>query len=70
MNGIVFRTSSLTWCPDTYLTALGIVLTLIYAEGLLFRPRRRIARLGVDSPAVLILYGPGMIGLFTVSNMR
>jgi Ca2+/H+ antiporter len=31
---------------DIYLTALGIVLTLIYAAGLLFRPRRRIARGG------------------------
>ena len=55
---------------DIYLTALGIVLTLIYAAGLLFRPRRRIARLGVDSLAVVILYGLGMVGLFTVSNMR
>jgi cation:H+ antiporter len=55
---------------DIYLTALGIVLTLIYAAGLLFRPRRRIARLGVDSLAVVILYGLGMLGLFTVSNMR
>jgi cation:H+ antiporter len=52
------------------MSALGIVLTLIYAAGLLFRPRRRIARLGVDSLAVLTLYGLGMIGLFTVSNMR
>jgi NAD(P)H dehydrogenase (quinone) len=50
--------------------ALGIVLTLIYAAGLLFRPRRRVARLGVDSLAVVILYGLGMLGLFTVSNMR
>jgi cation:H+ antiporter len=55
---------------DIYLTALGIVLTLIYAVGLLFRPRRRIARPGVDSLAVLTMYGRGMIGLFTVSNMR
>jgi cation:H+ antiporter len=70
VNGIVFRTSSLTWCPDIYLTTLGIVLTLIYAAGLVFRPCRRIARLGGDSLAVLILYGLGMIGLFTVSNMR
>jgi cation:H+ antiporter len=54
---------------DIYLTALGIALTLMYAAGLLFRPRRRIARLGVDSLAVVILYGLGMIGLFTVSNM-
>jgi cation:H+ antiporter len=46
------------------------VLTLVYAAGLVFRPRRRIARLGVDSLAVVILYGLGMVGLFTVSNMR
>jgi cation:H+ antiporter len=38
--------------------------------GLLFRPRRRIARLGVDSLAVLFVYSVGMVGLFTVSNMR
>jgi hypothetical protein len=41
---------------DIDLTALAIVLTLVYAVGLLFRPRRRIARMGVDSVAVLILY--------------
>jgi hypothetical protein len=34
---------------DIYLTALGIVLTLIYAVGLLVRPRRRILGLGVDT---------------------
>jgi cation:H+ antiporter len=55
---------------DIYLTALGIVLTLIYATGLLFRPRRRTARLGPDSLAVLVVYVLGMVGLFTVSNMR
>jgi cation:H+ antiporter len=52
-----------------YLTALGIVLTLIYAVGLLFRPRRRIVGLSVDSLAVVTFYGLGMVGLFTVSNM-
>jgi hypothetical protein len=31
---------------DSYLTALGIVLTLTCAVGLLFRARRRVARLG------------------------
>ncbi|WP_101952233.1 sodium:calcium antiporter [Mycobacterium sp. 3519A] len=55
---------------DIYLTALGMVLTLIYAVGLLFRPHRRVARLGVDSLAVAVLYGLGVVGLFTVSNMR
>src|SRR5206468_8004156 len=28
---------------DIYLTALGVLLTLVYAAGLLFRPSRRIA---------------------------
>jgi cation:H+ antiporter len=55
---------------DIFLTALGIVLTLVYQAGLLFRPRRRIARLGADSLAVVLLYGLGMAGLFTVSNTR
>jgi cation:H+ antiporter len=53
---------------DIYLTALSIVLTLIYAAGLLFRPQRRIFGLGVDSWAVLVLYSVGMIGLFLVTN--
>lgn len=34
---------------DIYLTSLAMVLTLVYAAGLLFRPQRRILRLGVDS---------------------
>ena len=41
---------------DIYLTAVAIVLTLVYMAGLLFRPGRRIARMGVDSLAVLVLY--------------
>jgi cation:H+ antiporter len=53
---------------DIYLTALAIVLTLIYAAGLLFRPRRRIARLGVDSLAVLVLYAVGVAGLFAIAH--
>ena len=40
---------------DIYLTALAILLTLVYAAGLLFRPQCRIARMGVDSLAVLAL---------------
>jgi cation:H+ antiporter len=34
---------------DIYLTAVAMLLTLIYAAGLVFRPRRRFARMGVDS---------------------
>lgn len=54
---------------DIYLTALGIVLTLIYAAGLVFRPRRRVARMGIDSLTVVVLYGLGMVGLFAVSRV-
>ncbi len=53
---------------DIYLTALGIVLTLVYAAGLVFRPQRRIARMGIDSFTVLILYVVGVIGLFAIAT--
>jgi cation:H+ antiporter len=52
---------------DIYLTALAMLLTLVYAAGLLFRPQRRIARMGVDSLLVLILYALGVVGLFAIS---
>lgn len=48
---------------DIYLTALAILLTVIYLCGLLFRPRRQIARMGIDSLLVLALYVVGIIGL-------
>jgi cation:H+ antiporter len=53
---------------DIYLTALGALLTLVYAAGLLFRPQRRIARMGIDSLTVLILYAVGLAGLFAVAS--
>jgi cation:H+ antiporter len=52
---------------DIYLTALAMVLTLIYATGLLFRPRRQVARMGIDSFVVLILYAIGVCGLFAIA---
>jgi cation:H+ antiporter len=51
---------------DIYLTALGALLTLVFVTGLLFRPRRRVARMGVDSVVVLLLYAVGVVGLFAV----
>ncbi len=48
---------------DMYLTGLGVVLTCVYVSGLIFRPRRRILRMGVDSLAVLGLYLLGTAGL-------
>ena len=53
---------------DIYLTALAMVLTLVYAAGLVFRPHRRIARMGVDSLVVLALYAVGVAGLFAIAS--
>jgi cation:H+ antiporter len=52
---------------DIYLTGLGILLTAVYIYGLIFRPRRRILRMGVDSLAVLCLYLIGVAGLVAVA---
>lgn len=48
---------------DLYLTGLGGLLTVVYMLGLLFRPAKEYARLGIDSIAVLVLYVVGVIGL-------
>jgi cation:H+ antiporter len=48
---------------DMYLTGLGVVLTCVYICGLIFRPGRKILRMGVDSLAVLGLYLLGTAGL-------
>ncbi len=48
---------------DLYLTGLAALLTVIYMAGLIFRPARQYARLGIDSIAVLFLYIVGVIGL-------
>jgi cation:H+ antiporter len=53
---------------DLYLTGLGILLTTIYIYGLIFRPRRLIGSMGLDSVAVLILYVLGLVGLFAVAK--
>jgi cation:H+ antiporter len=53
---------------DIYLTALAMLLTLVYAAGLLFRPRRRVARMGADSLVVLVLYAVGVAGLLAIAT--
>lgn len=50
---------------DIYLTAIAILLTVVYAVGLILRPRRRILGMGVDSLVVLLLYAAGVAGLIT-----
>jgi len=53
---------------DVYLAALGILLTAVYIYGLIFRPRRQIFRMGIDSLIVLILYVLGIVGLIAVAH--
>ncbi|MCB5291156.1 sodium:calcium antiporter [Arthrobacter sp. SO3] len=53
---------------DIYLTAVAILLTLVYMLGLIFRPRRKILGMGVDSLVVLVLYLLGVAGLFAVAT--
>ncbi len=53
---------------DLYLTGLAALLTVVYMVGLLFRPAKEHARLGIDSIAVLILYIVGVIGLVALPS--
>jgi cation:H+ antiporter len=52
---------------DIYLAGLGILLTSVYLAGLIFRPRRRLIGMGVDSFAVLVFYAIGTAGLFAIT---
>lgn len=53
---------------DLYLAALGGVLTIIYIYGLIFRPRRQILHMGIDSLLVLICCVLGILGLVTFAR--
>ncbi|MDP9250518.1 MAG: sodium:calcium antiporter [Chloroflexota bacterium] len=53
---------------DIYLTGLGILLTVVYAWGLVVRPVRRIGPIGIDSAIALALYVVGMIGFATFAG--
>jgi cation:H+ antiporter len=53
---------------DLYLTAVGMLLTAVYVAGLLFRPARRVAGMGVDSLVVLVLYAVSLLGLFAIAT--
>jgi cation:H+ antiporter len=51
---------------DIYLTGLGGLLTIVYMGGLLFRPAKEHARLGIDSIVVLLVYILGVVGLIAL----
>jgi cation:H+ antiporter len=53
---------------DVYMAGLGILLTAVYIFGLIFRPRRRILRMGPDSLTALVLYAIGIVGLVVVAG--
>jgi cation:H+ antiporter len=53
---------------DIYLTAVAALLTLAYMTGLVFRPGRRIARMGVDSLVVLVGYAVAVVGLVVIAQ--
>jgi cation:H+ antiporter len=54
---------------DIYLTALGALLTVVYVYGLIFRPRRMVLRMGLDSFTVLALYAVGIAGLVAIAKV-
>lgn len=51
---------------DIVLVALGVLMMSIYALSFIFRPKKRILRLGIDSIAVVILY---ILGIVVVTNL-
>jgi cation:H+ antiporter len=53
---------------DIFLTALGIILTVIYMTGLIFRPHHQHLRMGTDSITVLMVYALGIAGLATAGR--
>src|SRR5215203_2357986 len=53
---------------DMYLIGLGVLLTGVYIYGLIFRPRRTVLRMGLDSLVVLALYLLGTAGLALVGQ--
>jgi cation:H+ antiporter len=57
-----------TQASDLWMVGLGVLLTSVYAAGILLRPGRRFARLGPDSWAVLALYALGIGGLVLVGQ--
>jgi cation:H+ antiporter len=48
---------------NSWLAALGILLTGVYATGIIVRPTRTFARLGPDSILAIVLFALGIVGL-------
>lgn len=52
---------------NSWLGGVGVVLTAVYAAGIISRPHRCFGRLGLDSWLVLLLYAVGILGLVVVT---
>jgi cation:H+ antiporter len=48
---------------NSWLAALGVALTAVYAAGVIMRPERCVARLGPDSIFAIALFAAGIVGL-------
>jgi cation:H+ antiporter len=53
---------------NSWIGELGLVLTAVYAAGIIARPRRRLLRLGPDSILVVVLYAVGVVGLLLIAR--
>jgi cation:H+ antiporter len=53
---------------NSWLAALGIALSAVYAIGVVARPQRCHARLGPDSILALVLFAAGVAGLFVLPH--
>jgi cation:H+ antiporter len=51
---------------NSWLAALGVALTAIYAVGVIVRPRRCWLRLGADSILAVVLFAVGIVGLIAL----
>lgn len=57
---------SLAKRKDLYLTALGLLLTILYTTGLTIKSKRTFLTVGFDTIAVLFFYGVGIVGLVMI----
>ncbi len=53
---------------STWLAGVGVIVTAIYAVGLIVRPQRKIAGLGPDSWLVFVCYVFGIVGLIRITS--
>ena len=53
---------------STWLAGIGVIMTALYATGLIVRPRRKHAGLGADSWLVLLAYAFGIAGLLRIAQ--